>query len=210
MSNFQETLNEAQLFLLDEINEEYKRGFSALNQLPSKTVTFYGGGKIKSENQAYKLTTKIATEFAKLGWGIVSGGGPGIMTACLEGAKLGGGKSISFRIDIKGEAPLITPDVDLLFKHFSVRKYLLRQSDVLIYCPGGFGTLDELMENLTLMVTHKHSKNPIYLVDSTFWKGYVDWFKNILFDQRGAVGSDFDTFFKVVDSSQEILLDLFG
>jgi uncharacterized protein (TIGR00730 family) len=210
MREISETLNESQLLLIEEVNEEYTKGFSALNALPDRTVTFYGGGRIKPESQTYKLTCQIAEEFAKLGWGVVSGGGPGIMSASLEGAHKGGGEAIAFRINIKGEPPAQNVDVDVLFKHFSVRKYLLRQSDVLIYCPGGFGTLDELMETLTLIVTHKHSKKPIYLLDSMFWKDYIEWFETILFKDRGTVGEDFESFFKVVDTADDIMRDLFS
>ena len=204
------TLREEQLSYIQEIDYEYTQGFLALNELPINTVTFYGGGKISSIHPTYSQTKELAAEFAKRGWGVVSGGGPGIMSASLEGAMQEGGKSIAFRIDISTEKPTIKADVDILFKHFGPRKYLLRQSDVFIYCPGGFGTLDELMENLTLIVTRKHPQKPIYLLDKKFWEGYLEWFEKILFTERGTVLDGYKELFKIVDSKEEVMSDLFG
>lgn len=205
-----QSLKEEQFFLLKEIQEEFKKGMLALNYLPPNTVTFYGGAKIEPGSETYLKTKEIAKEFALKGWGVISGGGPGIMSASLEGAKEGNGKSVAFRIDLEGEQPLMTePDVSILFKHFSARKYVLRQSDVFIYAPGGLGTLDELMENLTLMKTDKYPKKPIFLFDSSFWKGYLDWLQEILITERGTVDNDFTNLFKIVDSTSEVVDELF-
>jgi uncharacterized protein (TIGR00730 family) len=204
-----QTLNESQMLLLEEISKEYKAGFVALNCLPSKTVTFYGGSRIKTKSETYLQTKNLARDFAKKGWGIVSGGGPGIMTASLEGAKIENGKSAGFRIDLYNEKPVILGDLDLLFKHFSVRKYMLRQSDVFVFAPGGIGTLDELMENLTLIATSKHPLKPIFLLDSKFWKGYFDWFKQILLTERQTIGEDFFSSIKIVDTTQDVMKNLY-
>lgn len=209
LNNLQ-SLKEEQFFLLKEIQEEFKKGMLALNYLPPNTVTFYGGAKIEQNSQTYIKTKQIAKEFAARGWGVISGGGPGIMSASLEGASQGGGKSVAFRIDLENEKPLMTePDISLLFKHFSARKYVLRQSDVFIYAPGGLGTLDELMENLTLIKTDKYPKKPIFLFDSSFWKGYLEWLQDILITERGTVDGDFTDLFKIVDSSEEVIKELF-
>ena len=199
-----QTLDESQYNLLQTINREYEQGFLALNSLGRYTVTFYGGSLVTPEQKAYNGVVEISTMFAQQGWGVVSGGGPGIMEAALKGAKTGGGQAIAFKIDIPGEPITIQSDVVLTFTQFSVRKYLLRQSDVFIFSPGGLGTLDELMELLTLMKTHKFPIKPVFLYDSTFWHGYVEWFKDILVKERGVVGADFINLFKVVDSVQEI------
>jgi hypothetical protein len=206
-----QTLSQEQFSLVEEISEEYKSGFLSLNSLPSQTVTFYGGAKIQSGTKTYTQVQHLAQEFAKLGWGVVSGGGPGVMAASLQGAQKGGGKSAAFRVKIEGEPPVVSnPDVNLLFRHFSVRKYMLRQSDVFIYAPGGLGTLDELMENLTLMKTNKYPKKPIFLLDSSFWQGYIEWFQKILLEERGVVSQDFLDLFKVVDDSQQVFEILEG
>jgi uncharacterized protein (TIGR00730 family) len=209
MSRILHTLNEEQLSYIEEINYEYSQGFVALNGLPRETVTFYGGGKVLPEDTAYIQTKELASEFARRGWGVVSGGGPGIMAASLEGAQQAGGKAIAFRISISGEPPSVEADVDVLFKHFSPRKYLLRQSDVFVYCPGGFGTLDELMENLTLIVTGKHPAKPIYLLDRKFWGDYIEWFEKMLFEERKTVSQGYDKLFKIVDTKEELIADLF-
>ena len=205
-----ETLNEWQILLLEEIQEEYAKGMLALNALPRQTVTFYGGGRIEEGSKSYLQTLELARELAKKGWGVVSGGGPGIMSASLEGAKLGGGEAVAFRIAISQEPSAVNTDVNILFKHFSVRKYMLRQSDVFVYAPGGIGTLDELMENLTLIITGKHSKKPIFLLDKEFWSGYVDWFEKILYDERKTVGLEFFDLFHVVDTTEEVMQILYA
>jgi len=203
-NNF-ETLNEWQLLLLDEIHEEYVKGMLALNSLPRQTITFYGGGKIAEGSKSYLQTLELARELAKKGWGIVSGGGPGIMSASLEGAKLGGGEAVAFRIAIAQEPSVVDSNVNILFKHFSVRKYMLRQSDAFVYAPGGIGTLDELMENLTLIITGKHSRKPIFLLDKDFWQGYIEWFEEILVEDRKTASEELLKLFYIVDNTQEVM-----
>jgi uncharacterized protein (TIGR00730 family) len=200
-----QTLNEWQLMLIEELIEEYSKGMLALNSLPSQTVTFYGGAKIEKGSKSYNQTFELAAEFAKRGWGVVSGGGPGIMEASLQGAMSNKGQAVAFKIDLPQEPSVDDSDVHIVFKHFSARKYMLRQSDAFVYAPGGFGTLDELMENLTLIVTNKHSKKPLFLLDSEFWKGYIDWFKRILLDDRKTVNEDFFDIFKIVDTTEEVM-----
>jgi len=206
-----QTLTEEQFHLINEINEEYKKGMLALNFLPPNTVTFYGGAKILPGSKTYETTKKIAMEFAKRDWGVISGGGPGVMSASLRGAKEAGGKSVGFKIELENEKSDLDfePDLSVLFQHFSARKYVLRQSDVFIYCPGGIGTLDELMENLTLIKTKKYPQKPIFLVDSSFWKGYIDWIEKILLDERKVINKEITNLFKIVDSEKEILEELF-
>jgi len=206
-----QTLSEFQHLLLNEIYDEFKIGLLALNSLPAHTVTFYGGAKVKTGSETYQTTKNIAKIFAQKNWGIISGGGPGIMAASLEGAKEGGGQAIAFRIKLKDEEPILkNPDVDILFNHFSARKFVLRQSDAFIYSPGGFGTLDELMENLTLMKTGKYPQKPVFLLDSSFWNGYIDWFKKILLEERQVLGEDGLDLFKIVDTAEEIMDYLFN
>jgi uncharacterized protein (TIGR00730 family) len=200
-----QTLEEAQFDLLQTIKKEYEQGFLALNSLGNKpTVTFYGGSMVKPTDKAYNGVFEISSWFATKGFGVVSGGGPGIMEAALKGAITNNGEAVAFKIDLSGEPIMVNPSLVLTFTQFSVRKYLLRQSDVYVFAPGGLGTLDELMEVLTLMKTHKFPIKPLFLYDSIFWKGYVDWFKEILLKDRGVVSADFLDLFKLVDSVDEI------
>lgn len=203
-----QTLNESQHQLLLNIHKEYTEGFLALNTLGAYTVTFYGGARVKPESQTYKDIFELAKELAKRGWGVVSGGGPGIMSACLRGARVGGGKGAAFRISIGDEPSDFEPDISVMFDHFSVRKYMLRQSDIFIYAPGGLGTLDELMENLTLMKTGKYPLKRIFLYDSKFWKQYVTWFKKLV--QQGLVAEEVLGYFQLADSPQEVIASIEG
>lgn len=205
-----ETLNEWQILLLEEIQEEYVKGMLALNSLPKQTITFYGGARIEEGSKSYLQTLELSRELAKKGWGIVSGGGPGIMSASLEGAKLGGGEAVAFRIAIAQEPSVVDSDVNILFKHFSVRKYMLRQSDAFVYAPGGIGTLDELMENLTLIITGKHSRKPIFLLDKNFWEGYIDWFEEILVGDRKTSSEELFKLFHLVDTTEEVMEILYA
>lgn len=198
-----ETLKEDQFMFLDNLNAEYKQGMLAINSLGQYTVTFYGGSRVEIGSKTYNSITEIAKQFGKLGWGSVTGGGPGIMSAALEGAKIGGGKTISFMISIPGEPPFSNPDIGICFDNFSARKYCLRQSDVFIYAPGGIGTLDELMENLTLMNTGKAPQKPIFLYDKIFWKPYTDWFETLVKKEKLA-NEGFLKLFHIVDSPTEI------
>jgi uncharacterized protein (TIGR00730 family) len=204
-----QTLSEEQYQLLQIIQREYQKGMLALNSLGPQTVTVYGGSMISPDHVSYKGIVDVTTALAKKGWGVVSGGGPGMMSAALEGAVQGGGKAIAFCIDIPGEPPFGEADVNLVFSQFSVRKYFLRQSDAYIFAPGGLGTLDELMEILTLMKTHKFPIKPVFLYDSSFWQGYMDWFQETLLKDRKVVASDFIDLFSIVDTTQEIIDHLY-
>jgi uncharacterized protein (TIGR00730 family) len=212
MPNLQnETLSEEQFYILKKIEEEYKQGMLSLNSLSSNTVTFYGGSLIKETDAAYTHVVNISKMMVKHGYSIVSGGGPGIMKAALIGARDAGGKAIAFAIDIPGEPlALKEPDLSVVFSQFSVRKYMLRQSDAFVFCPGGLGTLDELMELLTLIKTDKYPLKPIFLLDSAFWKGYIDWLRDILLNNRKTVAADILSLFHIVDTTQEIENILFN
>jgi uncharacterized protein (TIGR00730 family) len=199
-----ETLKEEQFLLLKSMESEYKKGMLALNSMGHHTVTFYGGSKVRENSTTYNNISELAEMFAKKGWGVITGGGPGIMSAALSGARAGKGKAIAFNIaNITNEQPYKFADFSITFDIFSVRKYMLRQSDVLIYAPGGLGTLDELMENVTLMTTGKVPVKPMFLFDSKFWKGYLEWFLSMPFS-RDLVEESFFKLFKVVDNYEQI------
>jgi uncharacterized protein (TIGR00730 family) len=205
-----ETLSEDQFYLLNKISEEYKLGMLALNTLSSKTITFYGGSLIRQNENTFKNVELVAEMVAAKGWSVVSGGGPGVMKAALLGARLGKGKAVAFCIDIPDEPlALENPDTSIVFTQFSVRKYMLRQSDAFIFCPGGIGTLDELMELLTLIKTNKYPKKPVFLFETSFWNGYLEWIKNILLESRKTVSEDVLELFHLVDSAEEIEKILF-
>lgn len=200
-----QSLTEDQFNLIETIKYEYQVGMLAINSLSKHTATVYGGSLITSNDSDYEDIVTISKLLSEKNWSIVSGGGPGVMTAALSGAKLGKGKAVALCINIPGEPPFVHPDVSVTFSQFSVRKYLLRQSDILIFAPGGVGTLDELMEILTLIKTHKHPAKQIFLYNSIFWEGYILWLENVLIKERKVVSGDFINLFHLVDSPEEIL-----
>jgi uncharacterized protein (TIGR00730 family) len=204
-SDFLQTITEDQFQLLELMKREYEKGMLALNSLSNHTVTVYGGSMVQPQDKAYQTVEKVTELLGQKGWSVVSGGGPGIMTAALDGAKKGGSKAIAFCIDIPGEPPFNLPDVTITFQQFAPRKYLLRQSDAFIFAPGGLGTLDELMEVLTLMKTHKHPLKPVFLLDSVFWEGITDWFETMLYKERNVIGVDVKNLFHIVDTPEELI-----
>jgi uncharacterized protein (TIGR00730 family) len=200
-----QSLTEDQFNLIQTIKREYEIGMLAINSLSRHTATVYGGSLIKSNDKDYKAIENISQLLSEKNWSIVSGGGPGVMSAALSGAKLGKGQAIALCIDIPGEPPFSHPDLTITFSQFSVRKYLLRQSDIFIFAPGGVGTLDELMEVLTLIKTHKHPVKQIFLYDSKFWQGYISWLENTLIAERKVISGNFMGLFHLVDTPAEIM-----
>jgi uncharacterized protein (TIGR00730 family) len=199
-----QTLSEDQFSLLNTIINEYKTGMLALNSLGPQTVTFYGGARIMPSDLAYSNVREVAALFAGRNWSIVSGGGPGIMNAALEGAHQQKGQAVAFAIDIPGEPLSEFSSQVHVFTQFSVRKYMLRQSDAFVFAPGGIGTLDELMELLTLTKTGKYPPKPIFLLDKEFWQGYIKWFEEILLTEHKTITQDVLSLFHLVDNQTEI------
>ena len=155
------------------------------------------------------LAEQIAYDLTQHGFGIITGGGPGIMEAANKGAKRGSGISVGVNIDLPFEQkgnPYIDNDKLLEFDYFFVRKVMfVKYAQAFIAMPGGFGTLDELFEAITLIQTHKIGKFPIILVDSGYWSGMIVWIKEVLLQQYNNVSeSDLD-YFTIVDSSEEVI-----
>ena len=208
-TKIKKTLNEANFSELDELNYEYEQAMVLAGKLPQYSVTFYGGARLEEETQCYKDILLISSEFGKRGWGIITGGGPGVMQAGLQGAKNTGAIGAGFRLRLKGEEPEVIGELDHMFEHFPPRKYALRQSDVFVYCPGSVGTLDELMENLDLMKTSKMPIKPIYLYDSSYWSGLVKWIEETIIKEWRLGGEDLKKLYKMVDNPTDIINDIF-
>lgn len=189
---------------LDQIFNEYQEVFKLLKKCPENTVTFYGGARVLESSADYKAVFELSKQFAKLSYGIVSGGGTGIMTASLEGAKEAKGTGIGFRMSLIEETPQIFGQIDILLTEFAPRKMALRESDVLIYAPGGFGTLDELMENLTLLKTGKMLSKPMFLYNQKFWEGCLKWLCKEVLEQQ-LIDFDFWKSFVITSDIQKIL-----
>jgi uncharacterized protein (TIGR00730 family) len=159
------------------IADEFLEGFDAVTDIPKPAVTIFGSARVREGHPAYESARAAGRRFAEAGFTIVTGGGPGVMEAANHGAKEGGGLSVGFNISLPHEQESNAYlDVALTFRHFYVRKTMfVKAADGFVIFPGGFGTLDELFEALTLIQTGKILNFPVVLVDSGYWSGLVDW-----------------------------------
>ncbi len=197
-----------------KIMSEFVNGFEAMGRM-GPCVTIFGSARTDPENKYYKLAESIAFKITKSGYGIITGGGPGIMEAGNKGAYHGGGTSVGLNIDLPFEQhfnPYIDADKNIQFDYFFVRKVMfMKYSQGFVVMPGGFGTLDELFEALTLIQTKKIGKFPIILVGSEFWTGLIDWIKNTLLNQFSNISPEDLNLIQIVDSEDEVvaILDAF-
>jgi hypothetical protein len=197
-----------------KIMAEFVNGYEAMGRI-GPCVSIFGSARTKPEDHYYKLTERIAYKISKAGYGVITGGGPGIMEAGNKGAHAGGGTSVGLNIELPFEQhfnPYIDRDKNLNFDYFFVRKVMfVKYSQGFVVMPGGFGTLDEMFEAITLIQTKKVAKFPIILVGTEFWTGLMDWIKNVLVANIATVSlSDLDLI-KIVDHEDEVVevLDAF-
>jgi len=192
---------------LFKIMSEFVNGFEKMAKI-GPCVTIFGSARMTADKPYYKLATEIGEKLAENGYGVITGGGPGIMEAGNKGANQGGGPSVGLNIDLPFEATsnsFIDPDKNINFDYFFVRKVMfVKYSQAFVVMPGGMGTLDELFEALTLIQTKKIDKFPIILVGSDFWQGLSDWLNNRLVAEGTISVEDLDLI-SVVDSSDEVL-----
>ncbi|WP_277184677.1 TIGR00730 family Rossman fold protein [Caballeronia sp. BR00000012568055] len=169
-------------------------------------ISIYGSARLKPESPYYKLTIEIAQKFSDAGFAVISGGGPGIMEAANKGAHAGKSPSVGLNIELPHEqSGNQWQDISLRFRHFFTRKVtFVKNSDAVVVMPGGFGTLDELAEVLTLIQTKKSRHVPIVLVGAEFWAGLLDWFKNTLLTNGVISEKDLDLM-KVIDDPDQVL-----
>lgn len=188
------------------IMSEFVDGFETMSSIAVPSVTIYGSARTKPEDEYYQLTQEIAHGLAQSGFGVITGGGPGIMEAANKGASEGGGVSVGLNILLPHEQqPNPYVNFSLNFKYFFVRKVMLmKYSSGFICMPGGFGSLDELFELLTLIQTDKVKPFPIVLVGSQFWAGLIDWIKNQML-QCGNISLEDLSLFKVLDKPEDVV-----
>lgn len=189
-----------------KIISELVEGFEKLARI-GPCVSVFGSARTHYNDKYYKLAEDIAFKLVQNGYGVITGGGPGIMEAANKGAAKGKGKSVGINIDLPFEQranPYIDPDKLITFDHFFVRKIMfMKYAQGFIVLPGGFGTFDELFEALTLIQTRKIGKFPIILVGRKYWSGLIAWIKeNMLEEEKNITVDDMDIF-KVVDTSDE-------
>ena len=189
-----------------KIMSEFVEGFEKMSRI-GPCVSIFGSARTKETNPYYKLAEEIAFKLTREGYGIISGGGPGIMEAANKGAKNGGGKSVGLNIVLPFEQSsnaFVDNDKNINFDYFFVRKTIfLKYSQGFIAMPGGFGTLDELFEAITLIQTNKVAHFPIILVGSNYWEGLLTWIKQIMLHEEHNISEKDLELFKIVDTADE-------
>jgi len=168
-------------------------------------VSIYGSARVKPEDDIYKNTEEIAYRLGKMGFSIITGGGPGVMEAANKGAMRAGVNSVGLNIQLPEEQPGNPYATKTLsFNHFFVRKVMLvKYATAFVIMPGGLGTLDELTEILTLIQTHKIKPFPVILFNSRFWDGFLDWLENIVL-LKGFITEDEFSILRVSDNPEEV------
>lgn len=191
------------------IMAEFVEGFEQLATI-SPSVSIFGSARTKPEHDYYKTTEELAYQLSEAGFSVVSGGGPGLMEAANKGAFRGKSQSIGLNIMLPHEqSGNPYQDISLNFKHFFSRKVMfVKYASAYVVMPGGFGTLDELAEVLTLMQTGKSRRFPIILMGREFWTPLVDWFKNTLVTE-GTISPDDLNLFKITDDIDEAIQHIF-
>jgi uncharacterized protein (TIGR00730 family) len=167
---------------LMSIAEEFRAGFAAVEQIDRPAVSIFGSARLGEDTPAYQAARAVGRHFAERGWAVITGGGPGIMEAANRGAKEGGGLSIGFNIELPHEqGPNPYLDISYTFTHFYARKVcFVKPAEGFVIFPGGFGTLDELFEALTLIQTGKAENFPVVLYDTDYWAELLAWIKSEL------------------------------
>jgi uncharacterized protein (TIGR00730 family) len=188
------------------IAEEFFTGFEAVADLPTPAVTIFGSARVGEDHPAYAAARDVARRFAEAGFVVVTGGGPGVMEAANRGAREGGGLSVGFNIVLPHEQesnPFV--DVGLTFEHFYVRKTMfVKAAEGFVIFPGGFGTLDELFEALTLIQTGKILDFPVVLFDSDYWRGLTDWIREPLLAEGMVSPEDCDNLVVTDDPAEAV------
>jgi uncharacterized protein (TIGR00730 family) len=187
------------------IMSEFVEGFESLRNI-GPAVSIFGSSRLKSRDPYYKKTVKIAELFSKRGFSVISGGGPGMMEAANKGARRGKGLSIGLNIEIPIEqGPNRYQNKSLHFKHFFARKVMfVKYAEGYVIMPGGFGTLDEFFESLTLMQTEKINRFPVVVVGTDYWDGLLKWVRKTMVS-RGTISREDLNLFHVSDDPVEVV-----
>ncbi|HBS86581.1 MAG: Rossman fold protein, TIGR00730 family [Bacteroidetes bacterium GWF2_38_335] len=193
-------------WMIFKIMSEFVEGFDKLSKI-GPCVSIFGSARTSQDNKYYILAEDIAFRLTSLGYGVITGGGPGIMEAGNKGAKRGGGKSVGINIILEFEQEpnkYIDSDKMINFDYFFVRKTMfMKYAQGFIVLPGGFGTLDELFQAVTLIQTGKVARFPIILVGKDYWQGMIDWIKNTMeIKEKNISEGDLDLML-VVDTAEE-------
>ena len=190
---------------LFHILAEFVTGFETLNDC-RPAVSVFGSTRARSGEGAYEKAEQIGRLLAESGFSVITGGGPGVMEAANKGAAEAGGKSIGLNIQLPMEQrPNPYANIPLSFRYFFVRKMMfVKYAVAFIILPGGFGTMDELMESVTLIQTRRIKPFPVILCGSDYWKGFLDWMKRVVL-KEGKIGPEDLEIFQLIDEPEEII-----
>lgn len=191
-----------------KIMSEFVEGYEKMNSI-GPCVSIFGSARTPEDSKYYLVAEEIARKLSLEGYGIISGGGPGIMEAANKGAHSVGGASVGLNIDLpheQGANPYIDMNKLINFRYFFVRKVMfVKYAQAFVLLPGGFGTLDEMFECLTLVQTQKIEKIPIILYGSEFWKGLLDWIRTTMRDKEHTISPNDLDYLQLVDSTEEVV-----
>jgi uncharacterized protein (TIGR00730 family) len=193
-------------WVIFKVMSEFVEGFEKLKKI-GPCVSIFGSARTPEDNEYYKMAEEIGTQLVQKGYGVITGGGPGIMEAGNKGAHAANGTSVGLNIDLPFEQHsniYIDPNKLIDFDYFFVRKVMfMKYSQGFIVMPGGMGTLDELFEAITLIQTKKIGRFPIVLVGTEYWSGLVDWIKNVMLTKEKNISPEDLDLFSIVDSPEE-------
>lgn len=191
-----------------KVISEFVEGFESLNQI-GPCISIFGSARTQPDHPYYKKAVNIARRLTEEGFGVITGGGPGIMEAGNKGASLYGGKSVGLNIDLpfeQGSNQYVDYDKNLDFRYFFVRKVMfVKYAQAFVVLPGGFGTMDELFEVLTLVQTNKISKLPIILVGREFWTGLREWIQQTMQEQEHNINEEDLDLMPIVEEPEEVI-----
>lgn len=191
-----------------KVISEFVEGFETMNEL-GPCISIFGSARTQPDHKYYKLATDVASRLVQEGYGVITGGGPGVMEAANKGAYLQGGLSVGLNIELPFEQssnPYIDYHLNLDHKYFFVRKVMfVKYAQAFIVLPGGFGTLDELFEVLTLIQTTKISQVPVILMGSEFWSGLKGWITEVMLEKAGNISASDLDLMPITDDIDEVV-----
>jgi uncharacterized protein (TIGR00730 family) len=195
-------------WMIFKVMSEFVEGFEKLNKI-GPCVSIFGSARTLPDTELYETTVKLSKRLTEEGYGIITGGGPGVMEAANKGAFEGGGKSVGLNIDLPMEQfhnPYIDSDKLITFQYFFVRKVMfIKYAQAFVMMPGGFGTMDEAFECLTLVQTLKIDKIPIVLFGTEFWNDLVVWLEKVMLEKYNHINKEDLQLFKITDSIDETI-----
>lgn len=191
-----------------KVMAEFVQGFEALARL-GPCITIFGSARTQPENKYYQLAVELSRKLCEEGFGIITGGGPGIMEAGNKGANEANGISVGLNIALpfeQGSNPFISPDFNINFDYFFVRKTMFaKYSQGFIMMPGGWGTMDEFFEIATLIQTRKFTQTPMVCMGKEYWQGLFDWMEEVMFKNHGNISPGDLDMIQILDTADEVV-----